>query len=199
VLRAPLPLSGEYAVTANLKDRTLSVIPIGLSKVVATVPLDIAPHDVATAPNSDRAFATDASSSGQAIALASLDATKQVGNLDPGSHPDELASPPAGASGPLLVVTDTDDTIRSLDPTTQALGQPLKLGAGPHAVAMAMGGPVTVKQVYVTNAGDGTVSVIDAGAAVHQGTIEVGGRPIGVAATSDGGLWSLTARLAPSK
>src|SRR5437764_735142 len=83
---------GEHAVPPNRPDRTLSVIPIGLSKVVRTVPLDIAPHDVATAPNSDRACVTGASTSGEPIALASLDAKKQVGNLDPGSRPDEVAS-----------------------------------------------------------------------------------------------------------
>ena len=59
-LRSPLPLSGEYIVTANRDDHSLSVVPVGLARVAATVPLDLAPRAVAAAPNSDRAFVLDA-------------------------------------------------------------------------------------------------------------------------------------------
>src|SRR5438552_3390036 len=75
--------------------------------------------------------------SGRAMAVASLDATKEVATLDAGAHPEQVAAPPVDATGPLLVVTDADNTIRSFDPATQKLGPPLRLGAGPHAVTMA--------------------------------------------------------------
>src|ERR1700682_4134638 len=48
-LRALLPLAGEYAVTANLDDRSLSLIPIGAATVAGTVQLDLAPTSVGAA------------------------------------------------------------------------------------------------------------------------------------------------------
>src|SRR5436190_1662585 len=114
--REPLPLTGEFAVTANQDDHSLSIIPIGLASVVATVPLDIAPRGVATAPNSDTALAADAAPSSRALAVASLNATKELASLDAGDHPDLLAAPPVDTSGPVLMVTDADNTIRAFDP-----------------------------------------------------------------------------------
>src|SRR5205823_4448415 len=40
-LHAALPLAGEFAVTANLDDKTLSVVPIGAATVATTVQLDV--------------------------------------------------------------------------------------------------------------------------------------------------------------
>src|SRR5581483_4981333 len=52
-LHSALPLSGEYAVTANQDDHTLSVLPIGAAAVATTVQLDLAPDAIGAAPNSD--------------------------------------------------------------------------------------------------------------------------------------------------
>src|SRR5215207_6799481 len=68
MLSSPFPLTGEYVVTANADDRSLSVVPVGLASVAATVPLPSAPRTIATAPNSDRVFV--ASPAEQALALA---------------------------------------------------------------------------------------------------------------------------------
>jgi hypothetical protein len=54
-MRGALPLQGEFVVTANQDDWTLSVVPVGLAKAVATVTLDAAPRSVTTAPGSDTA------------------------------------------------------------------------------------------------------------------------------------------------
>ena len=48
-------------MTANEDDRTLTVVPIGLAQVAATVPLDIAPGQVGATPNSDLALVSAAS------------------------------------------------------------------------------------------------------------------------------------------
>src|SRR5438067_2941115 len=105
-LRSPLPLFGEYAVTANRDDRSLSVIRIGLASVVATVPLEIAPRSVAAQPRSDRAFVAGASAGDRAIAIASLDATSEVASLDLGGDAVQMSAPPADSSGPLIVVSE---------------------------------------------------------------------------------------------
>src|SRR6266566_1078338 len=68
-LRALLPLAGEYAVTANLNDHTLSVVPIGAASVAGTVQLDLAPSTIGAVPNSDTVLAADGSSSGHALAI----------------------------------------------------------------------------------------------------------------------------------
>jgi len=60
-LHSPLPLAGEFAVTGNLDDRTLSVVPIGAAAVATTVQLDLAPRVIGAAPNSDTVFAADGS------------------------------------------------------------------------------------------------------------------------------------------
>ena len=44
-------------------------------------------------------------------------------------------------------------------------------------------------QVYVTNAADGSVTVLDQKATSVQATLQVGGRPVGVVRTVDGRLW----------
>src|SRR5438105_2180095 len=67
-VRSLLPLTGEYAVTANLDDHSLSVVAIGAASVATTVQLNLAPGSVAAAPNSDTAVAADGSPDGHALA-----------------------------------------------------------------------------------------------------------------------------------
>jgi len=189
-LHSPLPLSGEYAVTANMDDRTLSVVPIGAAAVATTVQLDLSPSAVGAAPNSDMVLAANSSPSAHDVALASLDASSEAGTIDVGTQPGQVASPPPNfPSGPVLIVSDTDNTIRTVDPSSHALGTPLPLGAGPHSVHVAAGNAMLTPQVYVANAGDGTVTVLDQSVSTVQSTMQVGGKPIGVARSVDGRLW----------
>jgi hypothetical protein len=187
MLTSPFPLTGEYIVTANADDRSLSVVPVGLASVAATVPLPSAPGAIATAPNSDRVFV--ATPAAQALALASLNAGQVVAALSTDSHPDQLVGPPPGVDGSLLILSETDRTIRSLDPASQAFGPAIELGPGPHAIAMAIARPASVQQIYVTSAGEGRLDLLDAQATTLQRSLGVGGRPIGVTATSTGQLW----------
>ncbi len=187
---APTPttvaLSGEYAVTANAGDQTLSVIPIGQPAVATTVPLGQSPSDLAAGPNAPVAFAVPMG--GSSLLVANLDAQAPVTTLGAGGPIDRVLAPLDNSSGPLLLVSDTDDTIRSLDPNSGALGAPLQLSAGPHVAAVgtdAQGNP----QVYVTNAGDGSVEIVDPAATAIQANVEVGGRPVGAVSALNGQLW----------
>src|SRR5262249_42632597 len=101
---------------------------------------------------------------------------------------DVVSPPPNSPSGPVLIVSH-DDTIRAVDPNTHALSTPVQLGAGPHSVLISGGNAMMPPQVFVTNAGDGTVSVLDQAASSVQTTLQVGGRPVGVARTVDDRLW----------
>ena len=175
-LHSPLPLSGEYAVTANLGDHSLSVVPIGAATVAETVSLDLAPRALGTAPNSDTVVASDGSADGHVLAIASLNAGSESGTIDAGSRVNQIASPPPnGATSPLLIVNDSDNTLRPFDPSSQTLGAPVPLGEGPHTVSVARGNSMLTPQVYVANAGDGTITVLDAQATAVQSTMQVGG------------------------
>jgi len=185
-LRAALPLSGEYAVTANADDRTLAVVPIGLARVVATVPLDIAPSDVASAPDSD--LAVIAASDSRSVALAALNNNAEVGQLDGGAGVLSVASPAASGYGTVVAVTG-DDHVRPFDLSGRTLGAPVSVDAGPHVVSFGRTGAPSVEHVFVANAGAGTVSVLDDAATAVQRTLNVGGKPVGVAQTIDGRLW----------
>src|SRR5207249_2806899 len=110
-------------------------------------------------------------------------------SIDVTSGSDQISGPPPSAIGGPLLVISSDDTIRSLDPTTQALGAPLQLGGGPHTVSVATHGALGGPEIYVANAGAGTVTVLDQKATTVEATLNVGGRPVGVVRTIDGRLW----------
>src|SRR5205085_2718128 len=106
-----------------------------------TVQLDVQPGSVAAAPNSDTAVVADGAPDGHGLAVASLDSSAQSGRIDVGQRPDQVVAPgPIDPSSLLVVISDADNTARSFDPTTQALGTPVKLGAGPHAASFANSG-----------------------------------------------------------
>src|ERR1051326_5971032 len=83
-LHAPLPLAGEFAVTGNVDDHTLSVVSIGAAAVATTVQTDIAPRSIGAAPNSDTVFVADGSGDAHAVAVASLNSSSETGSVDVG-------------------------------------------------------------------------------------------------------------------
>src|SRR6266542_3577952 len=179
--------SGEYAVVANRDDHSLSIVPIGQASIAATVPLENAPATVATVAGPDRVFVASADPANQALAVTNLDTMAPLANVDVGSRPDQVISPPGGAFGPLVVVSNATDTIRAFDPTSQVAGPALQLGAGPHAVSMGITRDGLVQRILVANAGDGTISVVGSDVKDVEATIHTGGRPIGVAPASRSG------------
>ncbi len=189
-MHANLPLQGEFAVVANQDDQTLSVVPIGAATVATTVQLDLAPRAVGAAPNSDTVVAADADPASHMLAVATLNSSAEAGTVDAGNRPDTLGTPPLiGTNAPVLLISDDDRSVRSLDPQTRAFGAPQPLGAGPHAVSFGRGASMLAPQVYVSNAGDGTVTVLDEKATTVQKTLQVGGRPVGVVRTIDSHVW----------
>src|SRR5207302_3798203 len=57
------------------------------------------------------------------------------------------------------------------------------------AISVARGGAMFPTQIYVANAGDGTINVLDSKATGVQSTLKVGGHPVGVVRTVDGRVW----------
>ena len=184
---APLSLplkSGEYAVTANRDDRTLAIVPIGLGSVVSTVPLDGTPGSIATVAGPDRAFVASATDAGQALEVTDLDTMSAPTRVEVGASPDQVIGPPPASSARCYSCrTPTTPSVRSIRPP-QMPGPVVQLGAGPHAVAMAATQDDRVGRILIANAGDGTLTLLAADGASVEGTIAVGGRPIGVAASA---------------
>jgi WD40 repeat protein len=185
-----LPLSGEFAVTANQDDHSLSVVPIGAAAVAVTVPLDVAPRAVAITPNSDVVFAADGAPASHDVAVVSIDSSTETSTINVGIQPTDVATTALSSSpSTVVVLSDVDNSIRSIDPTTHAVGAPVALGTGPHSVSVASGGGLLSPQIFVTNAGDGTISALDPHATALQATLNVGGRPVAATRTIDGRLW----------
>ena len=111
-MRGALPLQGEFVVTANQDDRTLSVVPVGLAKAVATVTLDAAPRSVTTAPGSDTAVTV---LDGAALGFASLNGSSVLGDASASAPGVVVVSPPAEDAGP-VVLLGADDTLQRIDP-----------------------------------------------------------------------------------
>ena len=116
--------------------------------------------------------------------VTNLDTMSAPSRVEVGASPDQVIGPPPGVFGPMVLLSNADDTVRALDPATQMPGPVVKLGAGPHAVAMAATQDDRVGRILVANAGDGTLTLLAADGASVEGTIAVGGRPIGVAASA---------------
>ncbi len=181
-------LTGEFAITANMDDRTLSVVPIGLAQALPPIQLDIAPQSVASWMNTSRVVAADGSAGAHTLSNLDLASPQSATDIDVGGSV-HVFSANGGESSALVVVSDSDNTLRSLDPTSGALGKSVQLGTGPHAVAFAGATATSPAQIYVSNAADGSVSVLDGGATTVQNTLNVGGAPIGIAVVPTNRLW----------
>jgi YVTN family beta-propeller protein len=182
------PLTGEFGLTANADDHTLSVIPIGVARPEPPVQLDFSPGSVATSTNTAWAVAADDSPGGHSVARLNLASPQPATDVDVGG-PVHAFSVGGGASSPLVLVSDSNNTLRTLDPSTGTLGASVPLGNGPHAVAFDATSTTSQAQIFVSNAGDGSVSVLDSAGTTVQNTLGVGGQPIGMAATRNGHLW----------
>lgn len=125
------------------------------------------------------------------VAVASLNTRAEAGSIDTGDRADQVGAPPlTGSNTPLLIVSETDNSVRPLDANTQVVGAPVRVGAGPQAESFARGRAMLApQQVSSANAGDGTISVLDENATSVQSTLRIGGRPVGVVPTIDGRVW----------
>lgn len=185
--------SGEYALTANRDDRSLSIVPVGVATVTASVPVDGTPLSVWTASAPDRAFVLSAGVNGRTLTVTNIDAMTPAQAVEVGTPPDRIGGAPGGAGGPLLLISDSENSIRSLDPNTLAVGPTVPLGAGPHSVSVDVSRSRRVQRILVANGGDGTVTTIDPDVTRAIMTTRVGGRPVGVAPSAVAGSDAATA------
>jgi YVTN family beta-propeller protein len=96
-----------------------------------------------------------------------------------GSLPSALAFTPGGAA--LLVVTQGDDMLHEIDPTTHAVVRSVGVGVEPDAVAVAPGGTRGRGIALVANLDSDTVTPVDLGTWRAGAPIPVGSQPVAIA------------------
>ena len=125
--------------------------------------------------------ATDASVTLPGSDVTPVDvATRKVGPKVPvGSLPSAFAYT-AGDRG-LLVVTQGNDTLSEIDPTTHDVVHSATVGVEPNAVAVAPGGTGNHGIAFVTNLDSNNVTPVDLGTWRAGKPIAVGNEPVAVA------------------
>jgi DNA-binding SARP family transcriptional activator/streptogramin lyase len=103
----------------------------------------------------------------------------ELDEIEPGSPPGEVGSVAVGLDA-VWFTSSAGGTLWLIDPQSDAVRQPFRVGKGPSAIA------VGEDAVWVTNSGDGSVTRVDRQGKVE--TIRIGSTPAGVVAAY-GKVW----------
>jgi YVTN family beta-propeller protein len=155
------------------------------SAVVARIPLDEPPNEVAVAPSGSRAYATAA---GKIFVIDT--ANNAVANtITLPQHPVGIA---ISADGSRAYVADFSSTaVWAIDTVTNRLTATIEIGPPKAAASMPMPAVVVTRDgsaVYITNPGDDTLLVIDTANSFVRTRIALHMHPSGAAVTPDGGF-----------
>jgi YVTN family beta-propeller protein len=175
-----LDLNVYHIVTLN-EDATLTVVDprfgFGGTKLLALVPLAATGQDWTLDRGEDRLFV--AMPEVGKIAVVDTASWKVLENLDVGALPSRVALQPDGYY--LWVAHDpagsSATAITALAIGERKVAGTVPVGHGPHEIAFRRDS----RRAFVTNAADGTISVIDTGALREVARIAVGSRPAALA------------------
>ncbi|MBQ0984984.1 Ig-like domain repeat protein [Streptomyces sp. F63] len=164
---------------ANNAANTVSVIDTATDTVVVpAIPVGEWPYDVAVAPNG-KAYVTNSSAGTVSVIDTATDqvlTTVAAGDFPAGA---------AAAGDKVYTVLSAGNAVAVIDTVTDQVADEIPVGENPIAVAVAPNG-----KAYVTNSGDGTVSVIDAATGEPVGQpVPVGSGPFWVAAAPNGKVY----------
>lgn len=166
LLSATIALSGMSALAApkvyvaNETDGTVSVIATDTRQTVRTIPVGAGAHNVQTSADGQRVWVTH---NGTPPADAGHGAHQGM---------------PAAAHAAMT----TPGEVWAIDTATDTVVGKVTVGQHPAHVVVSPDG----RWVYVTNGGDNTVSVVDAGAMKVVATIATGAFPHGIRLSPDG-------------
>ena len=177
--QAELDLNSYYVLALD-EDAGINVVDplfgFGGSKLLTSIPLLSPGEDWALA--ADRRLLFVSQPDADRVAVIDTGTWKVAAQIAAGHRPTRLGLQPDGAR--LWSVVDEEAAVVVIDATVAAGASVLAriaTGKGPHDLAFSADGAL----VFVTNAGDGTVSVIDARRLEKVADLRTGSRPIAIA------------------
>ncbi len=187
------PLQAATLIVANKAEATVSLVDLARGKVVKTLPVGTAPHEVAVSPDGRRALIANYGTReqpGSTLTLIDVPGAKVVKTIDLGAHKrphgmvflDGRRALVTSEASKALIEVDVDDgkVVREI-----ATGEEVS-----HMVAVTPDG----SRAFVANIGSGTVTAIDLAAGKSLGNVKTGAGTEGIDVTPDGRQVWVTAR-----
>jgi YVTN family beta-propeller protein len=188
------PPAGRLFVL-NKDDATMAAVDVASGKVLWSVAVGEAPHELAVSADGKYAFASNYGTGpapGHTISMIDLAARKELRRIDvsPLSRPHGLAV----AGGKLYFTAESNKTIARYDPATDKIDWRFETGQNAtHMVLVSK----DLKQVYTSNIASDSVSIIEAGpgGTWNQTVVAVGKGPEALELSPDGKeVWTAHSR-----
>jgi YVTN family beta-propeller protein len=180
----------SYYYTAN-EGGSISKIDTATNKVLETIKVAGAPHNVQLSPDGKIVASTSAammekgktehgsmSMSGSAL-FYDVETNKLIKTVDVGNHPAHIVFTSDGKH--VLVTNNEDNNLSVIDAKGYAVVGKISTGKGPHGFRISKDS----KYAYVANMGENTISVLDIGNFKEVRKITVGKTPVTTGITSD--------------
>ena len=189
---SPLPAQGRTGtvVVANKQANTVSLLSAADGSVVATLPVGVGPHEVATSSDGRWAVVTnygDGQSAGSSLSLIDLQARTVARTLPLGEYrrPHGVAFLPGDRK--VVVTSEVNRVLLVVDLTSGAVEAAIPTGQrASHMVALSANG----KRAYTANIVEGTVTEIDVEGRKQGRVLQVAPMVEGIALSPDGKqLW----------
>jgi YVTN family beta-propeller protein len=185
------PAPVDLLLVANKGDHTLGIIDPVAGKMVATVTQSgVTGHEVAASPDGRTAYVPiygdsgvgRPGSDGRTMDVIDIAARRRVATIDLGGaqRPHEARF---GPDGRLYVTAEVTNTVKVIDPRTNAVVDTLPTGQREsHMLVLSRDG----RTAYTSNVGAGTVSVIDVATRRVTAVVTVAKRAQRIALSTDG-------------
>lgn len=177
--------TGTLAYVANSGSNSVSVVDTDTWETAATIGVGGGPGRVALDADRGLAYVTNYTSHSVSVIDTTTNTVRNT--VDVGINPIGLAVATLAPFAPAVYVANRGSDSVTYINTSFAPGEvagvgSISVGRNPYGVAATRDGA----NVYVTNLGSGTVSVIDTYTQAVTATIEVGPAPTGIAVNPDG-------------
>lgn len=195
--QAKVEQKASYYYTAN-EGGSISKIDAATNKVLETIKVDGAPHNVQVSPDGKIVASTSAvmmergktehgsmSMNGSAL-FYDVETNKLVKKVEVGKHPAHVVFTSDGKY--VLVTNNEDNNVSVIDAKGYAVVGKISTGNGPHGFRISKDS----KYAYVANMGEDTVSVLDIASFKEVRKIKVGKTPVTTGITSDGKTLAVT-------
>ncbi len=177
------PIIGDVLITGNKGEDTVSLIDLETGREYARLETGDQPHEIAIAPNGQRAAVV--AYGGTTIDIIDISSASRVARIDlsPNRRPHGLLWLPDNR---LIATTEGSDSLTIVDMTDHSVSQIPTGQQGSHMVAISE----FFDRAFVTNMGSRSISVIDLVAGQKIRDVPFDGTPEGLALSQDGAiLW----------